>query len=76
MYLAPQWREVLDFRPYGDDGPRLAEVVSGGVAAVANVGDDVFWTGHPLAQANLYAYGRLAWDSTRIPARSSTSGSH
>ena len=67
VYLAPQWREVLDFRPYGDDGPRLAEVVSGGVAAVANVGDDVFWTGHPLAQANLYAYGRLAWDSTLDP---------
>lgn len=27
-------------------------------------GDDPFWTGHPLAQANLYTYGRLAWDPT------------
>ncbi|WP_434742696.1 alpha-glucuronidase [Micromonospora sp. SH-82] len=34
----------------------------GGMVAVANVGDDQFWCGHPLAQANLYAYGRLAWD--------------
>lgn len=40
----------------------------GGVAAVSNVGDDRFWTGHPLAQANLYAFGRLAWDPTLDPA--------
>jgi alpha-glucuronidase len=33
----------------------------GGLVAVSNVGDDRFWTGHPLAQANLYAFGRLAW---------------
>jgi alpha-glucuronidase len=68
VYLAPQWREVLDFRPFGDDGPRLADIVRGGIAAVSNVGDDRFWTGHPLAQANLYAYGRLAWDSSLDPA--------
>lgn len=68
VYLAPQWREILDFRPFGDDGPRLAEIVRGGIAAVSNAGDDVFWTGHPLAQANLYAYGRLAWDSTLDPS--------
>ncbi|MFB9239891.1 alpha-glucuronidase [Plantactinospora siamensis] len=34
----------------------------GGLVAVSNAGDDPFWTGHPLAQANLYAFGRLAWD--------------
>ena len=68
VYLAPQWREILDFRPFGEEGPRLAEIVRGGIAAVANVGDDPFWTGHPLAQANLYAYGRLAWDATLDPA--------
>nr|WP_208382469.1 alpha-glucuronidase [Microbacterium ulmi] len=68
VYLAPQWREILDFRPYGDEGPTLAQTVNGGIAAVSNVGDDEFWTGHPLAQANLYAYGRLAWDATLDPA--------
>ncbi len=47
----------------------------GGLVAVSNVGDDPFWTGHPLAQANLYAFGRLAWDPRLDPARSSTSGS-
>jgi alpha-glucuronidase len=67
VYLAPLWREILDFRPFGGDGPRVAEIAGGGMAAVSNIGDDVFWTGHPLAQANLYAYGRLAWDSTLEP---------
>ena len=89
-YLAPMWREVLDFRPWGAAGPGIAEVTagadiqdpdahhsnsqstdmpaSGGLIAVSNAGDDRFWTGHPLAQANLYAFGRLAWDSTLDPA--------
>jgi alpha-glucuronidase len=77
-YLAPQWREILDFRPHGPAGPRVAELVSdgaaptravpgGGPVGVANTGDDPFWTGHPLAQANLYAFGRLAWDPTLDP---------
>jgi alpha-glucuronidase len=77
-YLAPQWHEVLDFRPWGD-GRTVSDVVAGrageagtpglagGVTAVSNVGADEFWTGHPLAQANLYAYGRLCWDPTLTP---------
>ncbi|MFD1050568.1 alpha-glucuronidase, partial [Kibdelosporangium lantanae] len=40
-----------------------------GIVAVSNVGDDPFWTGHPLAQANLYGYGRLAWDDRLTPER-------
>ncbi|GAA1647684.1 alpha-glucuronidase [Actinoplanes couchii] len=48
-YLAPMWKEVLDS-------------VHGDLTAVSNVGDDRYWTGHPLAQANLYAAGRLAWN--------------
>lgn len=67
VYLAPQWREVLDFAPFGPDGPPLSDIVQGGMAAVSNVGDDAFWTGHPLAQANLYAYGRLTWDPALDP---------
>ncbi|MGW0505734.1 alpha-glucuronidase [Micromonospora sp. NPDC003241] len=68
-YLAPWWHEVLRFTPWGDDGPTVADVAAdgGGLAAVSNVGDDLFWTGHPLAQANLYAYGRLAWDPRLRP---------
>ena len=33
-----------------------------GMAGVRNVGRDRNWTGHPLAQANLYGFGRLAWN--------------
>ncbi|KGM15156.1 hypothetical protein N867_11250, partial [Actinotalea fermentans ATCC 43279 = JCM 9966 = DSM 3133] len=38
-----------------------------GVVGVSNVGTDEHWTGHPLAQANLYAFGRLAWDPGLAP---------
>jgi len=73
-YLAPWWRENLRFpvggdRAAGHAAATVAQIVAGpaerhgGVVAVSNVGDDEFWTGHPLAQANLFALGRLAWDS-------------
>jgi alpha-glucuronidase len=81
VYLGTAWSEVLRWRPWGEDGPdgggpvTVADVASGrgpggregGFAAVSNVGDDPFWTGHPFAQANLYAYGRLVWDPTLDP---------
>ncbi|WP_179154953.1 alpha-glucuronidase [Microbispora sp. GKU 823] len=73
-YLAPMWREVLGFRPWGPDGTAVADVAGGpdgdggGLVGVSNVGDDPYWTGHPLAQANLYAFGRLAWDPWSDPA--------
>ena len=73
-YLGPQWHEVLDFRPWGDErsvadvvGGRTGDPAGGGVVGVSNVGDSWFWTGHPLAQANLYAFGRLAWDPRLDP---------
>ena len=66
-YLAPLWSEVLGFRPWGPAGATVSDVAAGGLAAVSNVGDDRFWTGHPLAQANLYAFGRLAWDPSATP---------
>ena len=61
--LAVQWQEVLD-TPASDIlqtrdliGERIDTI-----AAVANVGDDENWTGHTLAQANLFAFGRMAWN--------------
>lgn len=66
-YLIPMWKEVMDFDTYsmGKDstvkklvrGNRL-----GGVAGVVNVGNDPNWTGHQLAQSNLYGFGRLLWN--------------
>lgn len=44
-------------------GEVLADVPRGslrGLAAVANTGLDYFWTGHPFAQLNLFAYGLTA----------------
>jgi len=114
-YLAPMWKEVLDFdmqvenppQRHGGtekigpseqgsgfpmtrspDGPITRFSVSpclrsrcgrpapvkdlaagklflrpiGGFVGVSNVGLDQTWLGHPLAMANLYAFGRLAWN--------------
>ncbi len=52
-YLAPMWEEFFNEAP--------TENIKG-VAGVANIGNDENMTGHPLAQANWYAFGRLAWD--------------
>jgi alpha-glucuronidase len=70
-FLAPMWKEFLDADTYAKGpGSTVAKVVDGslhgyartGIAGVANTGDDRNWTGHDLAQANWYAFGRLAWD--------------
>ncbi|MBP3964615.1 alpha-glucuronidase family glycosyl hydrolase [Paenibacillus lignilyticus] len=70
-FLVPQWKEVFDFDTHAQgEGSTVAEVASGrlfgrargGVAAVANIGDDASWSGHILAQANWYGYARLAWN--------------
>jgi alpha-glucuronidase len=70
VYLAPMWKQVLDFdlRADGRSTP-VKEILAGkafkqplgGMVAVAGVGRDA-WLGSPLAMANLYAFGRLAWD--------------
>lgn len=70
-FLAPMWKEVLDFdmQAEGEHTP-VKDLVSGrvfhrslgGFVGVANVGMDANWLGHPLAMANLYSFGRLAWD--------------
>lgn len=70
-YLVPQWKQVLDFDTHIQGrGTTVKRIVEGhvhgnsysGFAAVSNIGDDANWTGHLLAQANLYGYGRLAWN--------------
>ncbi|MFF4590719.1 alpha-glucuronidase [Streptomyces sp. NPDC001388] len=67
-WLGPMWSEVLGFRPEGGAGPAVGEL-AGHLVAVSNAGDDPFWTGHPLAQANLYTFGRLAWRPDADPYR-------
>jgi alpha-glucuronidase len=71
VYEAPLFREVLDADTYAKGkNSSVAKVVDGslhqhalsGIAGVANTGNERNWTGHPFAQANWYALGRLAWD--------------
>ena len=70
-FLVPMWKEVLDFDlQVGRDGTPVKDLVtgrtfqrsSGGFVGVANVGLDTNWLRHPLAMANLYGFGRLAWN--------------
>ncbi len=69
-FLAPMWKEVLDFDLHVNDADtpvknlvngRAFHRPTGGYVGVANVGMDN-WLGNPLAMANLYAFGRLAWN--------------
>lgn len=66
-YLIPWYKEVLetDLR-CRESGSTVKELIAGpdqGMAAVANTGDDENWTGHDLAAANLYGFGRLSFDT-------------
>jgi len=59
--LAVQWEEV--FSTPVSDTRETRDLVGNEVSAivaVANTGLDINWTGHTLAQANLYAFGRMA----------------
>src|SRR5262249_19305800 len=38
-----------------------------GIVGVSNVGLDDNWTGNHMSQANLYAFGRLAWNPDLLP---------
>jgi alpha-glucuronidase len=71
VYLAPMWKEILDFDFRVDGKPsRTSDILNGkrfnrklgGYAGVVNVGTNTTWLGSHLAMSNLYAYGRLAWD--------------
>ncbi len=53
VYLAPMWKEFFSFVK-----PASLKAMAG----VANIGDDINWCGHHFAQANWYAFGRLAWN--------------
>jgi alpha-glucuronidase len=70
VYLAPMWKQVLDFdmRVGGSATPvkKIIAGKNGGMVGVSGVGRDA-WLGSPLAMANLFAFGRLAWDPSLAP---------
>ncbi len=76
-YLIPEFKEILEFKTYITDNAgtplkndTVRDVVTGktfgnkacGMAAVTNTGNDSNWTGHDLAAANLYGFGRLSFN--------------
>lgn len=71
VFLAPQWKEFFDSDTYcKGEGATVAKTTDGtifphslsAIAGVANIGQDINWCGHHFAQANWYAFGRLAWN--------------
>lgn len=73
VFLAPMWEEFLH-ADTGQEGPgstvarctygRIFSHQHSAIAGVANIGNDENWCGHDFAQANWYAFGRLAWNSS------------
>jgi alpha-glucuronidase len=70
-FLVPMWKQVLDFDLHaGATDTPVKDLVAGksfhrlkgGFTGVVNAGTDPDWLGSPLAMANLYGFGRLAWN--------------
>ncbi|MCW1734914.1 alpha-glucuronidase [Anaerorudis cellulosivorans] len=73
VYLATMWEEFLKSDTYQEGkGSTVACCTDGSlfpqkhtaIAGVSNIGSDVNWCGHPFAQSNWYAFGRLAWNNS------------
>lgn len=71
VFLVPMWKWALDTDMRADNrSTPVKEIVEGksfhqplgGFVGVANVGLDANWLHHPMAMANLYGFGRLAWN--------------
>jgi alpha-glucuronidase len=76
VYEAPLFAECLQSDTYTQGkGSTVSRILQGqfnkkhitGMAGVANIGTDINWCGHPFAQANWYAFGRLAWNPDQSP---------
>ncbi len=64
VFLPTQWQEALGQPTM--TGASAAEFLcrqqNSALVGVSNVNDSPCWTSHLFAQANLYGFGRLAWD--------------
>lgn len=72
VFLSTMWEELFKSDTYQEGkNSSIARVTDGSIfpqkytaiAGVSNVGLDTNWNGHDFAQANWYAYGRLAWNN-------------
>lgn len=75
LFQVPLWKECLDSDTYvpqlnASQSTTVVGVTANAlhyksaIAGVANIGDDTNWCGHLFAQANWYAFGRLAWNES------------
>ncbi len=71
LFLVPMWKVALDTDMRAENRrTTVSEIVEGksfhqplgGFVGVANVGLDANWLHHPMAMANLYGFGKLAWN--------------
>lgn len=71
VFLAPMWKEALDFDMHAKGAGTPVKALAagkvfarpaGGFVGVSNAGLDDNWFGNHMSQANLYAFGRLAWN--------------
>ena len=76
VFLGSMWHEFLQSDTYcAGEGSTVAKTTDGSIyptkltaiAGVANTGIDANWCGHHFAQANWYAFGRLAWNHEITP---------
>jgi alpha-glucuronidase len=69
VFLVPMWKTTLDFELLpGTPVKAIVKRRTGGYVGVSNIGLDDNWFGNHLSQANLYGFGRLAWNPN-LPAR-------
>ncbi len=62
VFLVPMWKEVLDFDLHVDNRATPVKSRVNAVVGVSNAGLDENWFGNHMSQANLYGFGRLAWN--------------
>jgi len=69
VFLPPMWKETLDFDMRAGDRETPVKTLIAGFVGVSNVGLDENWFGNHMSQANLYGFGRLAWDPDLTASR-------
>lgn len=62
VFLVPMWKEALDFDLRVGNRPTPVKSRVNAVIGVSNAGLDDNWFGNHMSQANLYGFGRLAWN--------------
>ena len=62
VFLPSMWKETLDFDLHLRDRSTPVKKLVSAFSGVSNVGMDESWYGNHMSQANLYGFGRLAWN--------------